>query len=141
MGLRSKSVSLLHLSCGRLNLQAHMEISIGSGHPVDGTSHEDLSQFPDYINADHRYWSHNPSGETHHAPTGTSTFGYGMPDLPETGLTPNVGSGVDPGAVLGGTSIPFQAKRFGSTSHITSSIPAVEGPSHMHPRPSIVVPI
>ena len=80
---------------------------IGSDHDVATTSHEYLSQFPDYINADHWYWSHNPSSETHHAPTSTSTIRYGLPDLPETGPKPNVGSGVDLGVALGGTSIPF----------------------------------
>ena len=80
---------------------------LGSDHPVAGTPHDYLSQFLEYIGVDHRYWSHIPSGETHHAPTSTSTIRYGLPDLPETGPKPNVGSGVDLGVALGGTSIPF----------------------------------
>ena len=64
-----------------------------------------------------------------------------MPDLPEIGLKPNVESGVDPGVALGGTSLPFHVERFGSTSHITPSIPVVDASSHMHPRPSTAIPI
>ena len=37
----------------------------------------------------------------------------------------------------GGTPIPFHAERFGSTSHISPSIPVVEATSHVHPRPSV----
>ena len=40
-----------------------------------------------------------------------------------------------------GTYIPFQVERFGSSSHITPSIPMVEVSSHTHPRPSTSVPI
>ena len=79
--------------------------------------------------------------ETHHAPTSTSTIRYGMPDVPETGLAPHVRSGVDPGAAPKGNSIPFHVERFGSTSHITPSIPVAEVSSHTHLRPSTSVPI
>ena len=48
---------------------------------------------------------------------------------------------VDLGTPPMGTSIPFHVERFGSSSHITPSIPAVEVPSHTHPRPSTSVPI
>ena len=58
-----------------------------------------------------------------------------MPDIPQNGLTPHDESGVDPGAVPGGTSIPFHAERFGSSSHITPSIPTVEVPSHTQLKP------
>ena len=58
-----------------------------------------------------------------------------MPDIPKTGLVAHVKSGVDPGAALGGTSIPSQEEMFGSTSHITPSIATVEVPSHMQTRP------
>ena len=64
-----------------------------------------------------------------------------MPDILKNGLAPTVVSGVDTGVVPGGTSIPFQEERFGSTSYITPSIPAVEVPLHMHPRPITTVPI
>ena len=64
-----------------------------------------------------------------------------MPNLPETGLTPNVGLSVDPSAVPGGASIPFQGERFGISIYIAPSIPAVGVPSHMHPRPSTSIPV
>ena len=64
-----------------------------------------------------------------------------MPDIPETDVGPHDGSSVDPGAALGGTSIPFQAERFGISSHITPSTLAVEVSSHTHPRPRTSVPI
>ena len=55
-----------------------------------------------------------------------------MLDLPETDPASNIESSVDPGAAPGGTSIPFQAERFGSSSHISPSIPVVGVPSHTH---------
>ena len=61
-------------------------------HFVAGTSHDVLSQFPDYINSYYWYWSHILSSETHHVPVSTNQFKYGMLDLPKTVLTPNVGS-------------------------------------------------
>ena len=64
-----------------------------------------------------------------------------MRDLLMIGLESHVASGVDPGVAPGHTSIPFQADRFGSTSHITPSIPVVEVSSHTHPMPSTSVPI
>ena len=33
--------------------------------------------------------------------------------------------------------MPYLVERFGSTSHIAPSIPAVEATSHVHPRPSV----
>ena len=41
----------------------------------------------------------------------------------------------------GGTLIPYHAERFGSTSHIAPSIPAVEATSHIPPRPRASDPI
>ena len=56
-------------------------------------------------------------------------------------LAPNpahhVESEVEPSTTPGGTAIPFHVKRFGSTSHITPSIPVVEATSHVRPRPSV----
>ena len=85
-----------------------------------GTSHNVLSQFPDYINSDRRYFSHILSSETHLTPSSTRPFRYGMPDLAKTSSSPNVRSGVDPSATPGSTSIPFQADIFGS-SYISPS--------------------
>ena len=59
---------------------------VGLFHPMVVESHEDLSKFIDYINAERWYWSHIPGGETQQAPTSTSTIRYGMPDLPDTDL-------------------------------------------------------
>ena len=64
-----------------------------------------------------------------------------MPDILKTGLTPHDGLSVDPGAAPRGTSIPFQVDIFGSSTHITPSIPTVEVSSHTHPTPSTSVPI
>ena len=123
------------------NASSTYETPLGSDHSMAGTSPDDPSQFLGYMHAHHRYWSHSLNHETHHAPTRTITIRYGMPDLTEIGPAPHVGSGVDPSVMPGGTSIPFHVERFGSTSHITPSIPAVEVPSHTHPRPSTSVPI
>ena len=114
---------------------------LGSNHSMAGTSPDDPSQFLCYMHAHHQYWSRSPNHETHHAPTSTSTIRYGIPYLPDFGPEPNVRSSVDPGVAPGGTSIPFQEERFGSTSHITPSIPVVEVPSHTQPKPSTSVPI
>ena len=114
---------------------------VGLGHSMAQTSPDDPSQFPRYMHANRRYWSCIPNYENQHAPTRASTIRYGMPHLPETGPVPNVRSGFDPGVAPGGTSIPFQVERFGSTSHITPSILAVEDSSHMNPSPSTTIPV
>ena len=98
-----------------------------------------ISQFPNYVNTDHRTSSHRSSGETHSIPSSTGPFKFVMPDLPETGPSPNVESGVEPSATLGGTAIPFHENRFGS-SHIAPSTPALGGSSHTQPRPNTSVP-
>ena len=105
--------------------------SVGSSPSMAGTLPDDPSQFSGYMHANRQYWSCSLNHETHHAPTGTSTSRHGMPNIPETGPASHVGSGVDPGAAPGGTSIPFHAERFGN-SHISPSTPAVGGPSHTH---------
>ena len=64
-----------------------------------------------------------------------------MDNIPETGSTPHDESVIDPGGARGVSSIPFQEDRFGSSSHITPSIPMVEVPSHTHIRPSTSVAI
>ena len=82
-----------------------------------------------------------PGDETHQVPTSTSTIRYGMHDVPETGSTPCVELNVEHGTAPRGTSIPFHSVRFGNTSHITPSIPAVEVPSLTQPSLGSSVPI
>ena len=86
-----------------------------------------------------RYWL--PSEETHYEPTSTSHVRYGMSDILAPNLAHHVKSEVEPSTMPGGTPIPFHAERFGSTSHITPSIPVVEATSHVHPRPSVSNPM
>ena len=58
-----------------------------------------------------------------------------MTDLPDTDMTPNVGSSVNLSATPGGIAIPFQEDRFGC-SHIAPSTPGVGGSSYTQTRPS-----
>ena len=46
-------------------------------------------------------------------------------------LTFHVESDFDPNTIPGGIPMPYLAERFGSTSHIVPSIPAVEAPSYI----------
>ena len=73
----------------------------------------------------HRYWL--SGDETHYEPTSTSHVHYGMSDIPAPDLAHHVESKVEPSTMPGGTLIPFHVEIFGSTSHITPSIPVVEG--------------
>ena len=77
----------------------------------------------------HRYWF--PGDETHYEPTSTSHVRYGMPNIPAPDLVHNVESKVKASTMPGGTPIPFHVERFGSTSHITPSILAVESTSQV----------
>ena len=86
-----------------------------------------------------RYWF--PGDETHHEPISTSHVHYGMYNIPTLDPTNLDESEVEPSTTLGGTPIPFHVERFGSTSHITPSIPTVEASSHVHPRPSVSNPM
>ena len=101
-----------------------------SGPDGTGPSQNDLSQFHDYISSDPRYWLYYPGEETHHEPTITGHIRYGMPDILDLGLVPHVEPVGDPSATHGGTSIPFHMERFGDSSYIAPSTPAVEIPSH-----------
>ena len=76
--------------------------------------------------------------ETHFEPTSTS---YGMSGFPTHELAFHVESEFEPNTMLGGTLIPYHAERFGSTSHIAPSIPAVEATSHIPPRYRVSDPI
>ena len=95
-----------------------------------GPSQEYISQFHDYISSNLRYWLYYMGEETCHEPTSTSHIRYGMPDIPNPSPVLHVEPVGDPGTMPGGTSIPFHAERFGNSSHIASSTPAVEIPSH-----------
>ena len=101
-----------------------------SGPDGTGPSQHDLSQFPDYISSDPRYWLYYPGEETRHEPTSTGHIRYGMPDIPDPGLAPHVELVGDPSTTSGGNSTPFHVNRFGNSSHIAPSTPAVEIPSH-----------
>ena len=81
----------------------------------------------------HWYWL--LGDETHHEPT--SYIRYGMPDIPAHDLAHHVESKIEPSTMPGGTPISFHVEIFGSTSHITPSIPVVEATSHVCPRPSV----
>ena len=60
-----------------------------------------------------------------------------MPDIPAPNPAHHAESKIEPSTTPGGTPIPFHAEIFGSTSHITPSIPAVEATSHVRPRPNV----
>ena len=79
--------------------------------------------------------------ETHFEPTSTSYGSYGMSGFPTHDLKFHVESEFEPNTMLGGTLIPYHAERFGSTSHIAPSIPAVEPTSHIPPRSRVSDPI
>ena len=87
----------------------------------------------------HWYWF--PDDETHHEPISTGHVRYDMSDIPTPNSTHRVDSEVGPNTKPRGTPIPFHAERFGSTSHISPSIPVVEATSHVHPRPSVSNPM
>ena len=79
--------------------------------------------------------------ETHFEPASTSYGSYGMYGFPTHDLEFHVESKFEPNTMPGGTLIPYHAKRFGSTSHIVPSIPAVEATSHIPPRSRVCDPI
>ena len=79
--------------------------------------------------------------ETHHEPGSTSYVSYGMFGNPIHDTVFFAEMEFDPNTMPGGIPISFHAERFGSTSHITPSIPMVEATSHVRPRPSVSNPI
>ena len=83
------------------------------------------------------HWYLLPGDKTHHEPTRTTYIRYGMPDIPTHDLAHHAKSEIEPSTTPGGIPIPFYVERFGSTSHIAPSIPAVEGTSHVHPIPIV----
>ena len=64
--------------------------------------------------------------ETHFEPSTTSYGSYGMAGFPMHDLTFHVESEFEPSTMPGGTLIPYHAERFGSTTHISPSVPLVE---------------
>ena len=66
---------------------------------------------------------------------------YGMFGFPTHDLEFHVESEFEPNTMPGGTLIPYHAKRFGSTSNIAPSIPAVEATSDVPPRSRVSDPI
>ena len=79
--------------------------------------------------------------ETHFDPPSTSYGSYVTTGFPMHDLTFHVESDFDPNTMLGGIPMPYLAERFGSTSHIAPSIPVVEAPSYIPPRPRVSDPI
>jgi len=79
--------------------------------------------------------------ETHFAPASTNYGSYGMSGFPTHDLAFHVESEFEPNTIPRGTLIPYHAERFGSTSHITPSIPMEEVTSHIPPRSRVSDPI
>ena len=79
--------------------------------------------------------------ETHFEPMSTSYGSYGMSGFPTHDLAFHVESEFEPNTMPRGNIIPYHAERFGSTSHIAPSIPAVEATSHIPPRSRVSDPI
>ena len=82
-----------------------------------------------------RYWF--PGDETHDEPISTSHVSYGMPDIPTHDLEHHAEPEIEPSTTPRGTPISFCVERFGSTSHIAPSIPAMEATSRAHLRPNV----
>ena len=80
-----------------------------------------------------RYSSGRSSNETHHNPSSTGPFSFGMSKLTDTILSFVVDPGIDPSVGPGGTSAPFLADIFGS-AHISPYAPFVGGFSHPSSR-------
>ena len=69
--------------------------------------------------------------ETHFEPASTSYGSYATSGFPTHVLTFHVESNFEPNTMSRGTLIPYHAERFGSTSHISPSVPVVEVTSHI----------
>ena len=89
----------------------------------------------------HYRYGMSEDAETHFKPTSTSYGSYGMFGFPTHDLAFHVESKFQPNTMPGGTLIPYHAERFGSTSHISPSISAVEATSHIPPRSRVSDPI
>ena len=79
--------------------------------------------------------------ETHFDPHSTSYGSYAMTGFPMHDLTFHVESDFDPNTMPGGNPMPYLVERFGSTSHIAPSIPAVEATSYIPSRSRVSDPI
>ena len=89
----------------------------------------------------HRWHGMSKDDETHFEPASTSYGSYGMSGFPTHDLEFHVESEFEPNTMPRGTLIPYHAERFGTTSHIAPSIPAVEATSHIPPRLGVSNPI
>ena len=69
--------------------------------------------------------------ETHFEPSSTGCGSYGMSGFPTHDLAFHVESDFEPNTIPGGTLIPYHEERFGSKSHISPSILAVEATSYL----------
>ena len=77
--------------------------------------------------------------KTHFELASTSYSSYATTGFPMHDLTFHVESNFEPSTKPRGNTIPYLAERFGSTSHIAPSIPAVEAPSYIPPRSRVVI--
>ena len=100
---------------------------------------------PTYSSVDpalmHHRYGMSKDNETHFELASTSYGRYGMSSFPTHDLAFHVEYEFDPNIIPRGTLIPYHAERFGSTSHIAPSIPAVEATSNIPPRPRASDPI
>ena len=100
---------------------------------------------PNYSRVDspltHHRYGMLEDDKTHFEPASTSYGSYGISSFPTHDLEFHVESDFEPNTMPRGTLIPYHAERFGSTSHIAPSIPAVEATSHIPPRSRVSDPI
>ena len=79
--------------------------------------------------------------KTHFDPPSTSYGGYVTTGFPMHDLRFHVESDFDPNTIPGGIPMPYLVERFGSTSHIAPSIPAVEATAYVPPGSRVSDPI
>ena len=106
-----------------------------------GTFHDRPTHSRVYSPLMHRQYGMPKDDKTHFEPASTSYGSYGMSGFPTHELEFHVESEFEPSTMPGGTLIPYHAERFGSTSHVAPSIPAVEATSHIPPRSRVSDPI
>ena len=88
------------------------------------------------------YWYGMPEdAETHFEPTTTSYGSYATVGFPMHDLEFHVESDFEPNTMPRGNPIPYHVERFGNTSHIAPSIPAVEATTYVPPRSRVSDPI
>ena len=97
-----------------------LETLVGTEPHGGGTSFNSQPHMPDFAIVYGRYSSHWPSGETHHIPSSTGPFIFGMQDITDSFPSYSIDLGVDPSGVPGRTTIHFNADQFGIV-HIAPS--------------------